>query len=222
MLRYYHYRKLSPNAQNAYTKIAFALKRYSSAAVIDTVSNLQKVLEAVKNDNPHFFFVDWGSVLYGSRMQAEKTVIFFKYRIQRTVAKQYLEQIKVIAESLKSNSVYATMRKVHDYLAKTVKYNPRVKSDESIYRMNDHNVIGPLFEKMAVCEGIARAYQILLKHLNIECTYMSGYVNTSQARGYHAWNLVRYNGQIKKVDVTWDLNDGKVSHQYFMVPSTYC
>lgn len=222
MLRYYHYRKLSPNAQNAYANIAFALKGYSSATVIDTVQNLQKVLEAVKNDNPHFFYVDWGSVLYGSRMQGEKTVIYFKYRIQRTVAKQYLEQIKVIAEGLKSNSDYSTMRKVHDYLAKTVKYNPRVKSGKSIYRINDHNVIGPLFEKMAVCEGIARAYQILLKHLNIECTYMSGYVNTSQARGYHAWNLVRYNGQIKKTDVTWDLGDGEISHQYFMTPITYC
>lgn len=222
MLRYYHYRKLSSNAQNAYAKIALALKRYSSAAVIDTVPNLQRVLNAVRDDNPHFFYVDWGSVLYGSRMQAEKTVIYFKYRIQRTVAKQYLEQIKVIAEGLKSNSDYSTMRKVHDYLARTVKYNPRVESGGSIYRINDHNVIGPLFEKMAVCEGIARAYQILLKHLNIECTYMSGFVNTSQARGDHAWNLVRYNGQIKKVDVTWDLNDGKVSHRYFMVPSTYC
>lgn len=221
MLRYYHYRKLSSSAQNAYAKIAFALKRYSSAAVIDTVSNLQRVLNAVRDDNPHFFYVDWGTVLYGSRMQAEKTVIYFKYRIQRTVAKQYLEQIKVIAEGLKSNSDYSTMRKVHDYLAKTVKYNPRVESGELIYRINDHNVIGPLFEKMAVCEGIARAYQILLKHLNIECTYMSGLVNTSQARGYHAWNMVRFNGQVKKVDVTWDLNDGKVSHRYFMVPNAY-
>lgn len=219
MLRYYHYRKLSSNAQNAYAKIAFALKRYSSAAVIDTVPNLQKVLDAVRDDNPHFFYVDWGAFLYGSRMQAEKTVIYFKYRIQRTVAKQYLEQINVIAEGLKSNSDYSTMRKVHDYLAKTVKYNPRVESGDSIYRINDHNVIGPLFEKMAVCEGIARAYQILLKHLNIECTYMSGFVNTSRVRGYHAWNLVRYNGKIKKVDVTWDLNDGKVGHQYFMVPN---
>ena len=219
MLRYYHYRKLSSNAQNAYAKIAFALKRYSSAAVSDTVPNLQKVLDAVRDDNPHFFYVDWGAFLYGSRMQAEKTVIYFKYRIQRTVAKKYLEQINVIAEGLKSNSDYSTMRKVHDYLAKTVKYNPRVESGDSIYRINDHNVIGPLFEKMAVCEGIARAYQILLKHLNIECTYMSGFVNTSRVRGYHAWNLVRYNGKIKKVDVTWDLNDGKVGHQYFMVPN---
>lgn len=222
MLRYYHYRKLSSNARNAYTKIALALKRYSFAAVIDTVPNLQKVLDAVKDDNPHFFYVDWGSVLYGSRMQVEKTVVYFKYRIRRVVAKQYFEQIRAIAESLKSNSDYATMRKVHDYLAKTVNYNPRVKSGESVYRINDHNVIGPLFEKMAVCEGIARAYQILLKLLNIECTYMSGYINTSQVRGYHAWNLVRYNDQIKKVDVTWDLNEGKATHMYFLVPGTYC
>lgn len=68
-------------------------------------------------------------------MQAEKTVIYFKYRIQRTVAKQYLEQIKVIAEGLKSNSDYSTMRKVHDYLARTVKYNPRVELGEEIYRI---------------------------------------------------------------------------------------
>ena len=154
MLRYYHYRKLSSNAQNAYAKIALALKRYSSAAVIDTVPNLQRVLNAVKDDNPHFFYVDWGAVLYGSKMQAEKTVIYFKYRIQRTVAKQYLEQIKVIAEGLKSNSDYSTMRKVHDYLARTVKYNPRVELGEEIYRISDHNVIGPLFKKWRCARGL--------------------------------------------------------------------
>jgi transglutaminase/protease-like cytokinesis protein 3 len=66
-------------------------------------------------------------------------------------------------------------------------------------------MIGPLFEGLAVCEGIARAAQFLLKELHVECTYQSGYVKDENTSGYHAWNLVNIDGSIKKMDITWDL-----------------
>ena len=51
MLRYYHYRSLSPAGQAAYKTIVLSLKKFSSCAVIDSVENLQTVLEAAKNLN---------------------------------------------------------------------------------------------------------------------------------------------------------------------------
>ena len=221
MLRYYHYRKLSSKAQEAYTRIASSIKGFKAAAVINTVPNLQKVIDAVKNDNPHFFYVNWGNLLYTSRMQREKTIVYFRYRMSRPDAKWHLAEIAKIADRLKGRNAFITMLNVHDCLAQTVTYNPEVKRNSSASRVNDHNVIGPLFEKMAVCEGIARAYQILLKHLNVECTYMCGFVDTSNVRGYHAWNWVVFNGKICKVDVTWDLGDREAKHSYFITPSDY-
>ena len=66
MLRYFHYRKLSKESQNAYKAIVEAIKGFKENAVISSVVNLQVVINAVKNDNPHFFFVDWYSILYNS------------------------------------------------------------------------------------------------------------------------------------------------------------
>lgn len=221
MLRYYHYARLSSRCRKAYEKIASAMKKYSPEVVIDTVPNLQIVLEAIKNDNPHFFYVDWGKVLYCSKLLEGKTKVLLKYVIARSQAKRYLAEIKAIAVKLKSNCEYSTMKRVHDYLAATVTYNPDVKTSGSYYRRNDHNVLGPLFDKVAVCEGISRAYQILLKILRIECTYMSGYVNTDTVKGNHAWNVVVFKGRMHKVDVTWDLSDGKKTNRYFMTPLSY-
>lgn len=218
MLRYYHYRKLSQRCRKAYEKIACAIKKYLPEAVIDTVPNLQIVLEAIKNDNPHFFYIDWGQVLYCSKMSEGKTRVLLKYVIARPLAKKYLEEIKAIAVRLGSNCEYSTMRRVHDYLAGTVTYDPYVNEGKAFYRRNDHNVLGPLFDKVAVCEGISRAYQILLKILGIECTYMSGYVDNGRVKGNHAWNVVMYNGRMHKVDVTWDLSKVKKEHRYFMTP----
>ena len=51
-------------------------------------------------------------------------------------------------------------------------------------------------EKKAVCAGYAKAFQLLLNALGIECTYV-----TSDT---HAWNLVRLEGDYYHIDATWD------------------
>lgn len=222
MIRYYHYRKLSKYAQKAYLKIVAAIKSYSANVTIDTVTNLQNVMDAVKDDNPHFFYVNWGRCLYSSQIMTSKTILKFAYNMPSVQAKYYLRSIEQLALSLKGNSEYNTICNVHDYLAKTVTYNQQViKSREYYYRPNDHMVIGPIFDKMGVCEGIARAFQLLLKILKIDCTYMSGYIDLDNRKACHAWNIVFLEGRAKKIDVTWDLDKDKPSHKYFMTPLNY-
>ena len=216
MLRYYHYRKLSSVSQEAYKKIVAAIKRFSLCAVIDRVENLQVVVNAVKNDNPHLFYVNWYS--YRAEYQGAKIIIYFQYHMGRGETLAVWRNAKATAPSLRGSTDYQSIKNVHDYIAKNTRYDKAV-TDKNGFRMNDHTMIGPLFEGLGVCEGISRAAQFLLRELRVECTYQNGYVNENGARGYHAWNLVRVNGETLKMDVTWDLADrnGRVSYRYFCV-----
>lgn len=222
-LRYYHYRRLSSKGKEAYKKIVQAIRRFSSCVVIDSIGNLHVIVDAVKNDNPHFYYVDWSVLVYSCQLQGLKTVLRLNYLIGRIEAKNYYYRIKMIAQRIKGNTEFSTIRNVHDYLAKTIKYNHDAILKKT-YNVKDHNVIGPLFESKGVCEGISRAAQILLRILNVECTYQCGLVDskTNSIRGLHAWNLINIKGKVKKMDITWDLSvNGKVSHKYFAVPEDY-
>ena len=218
MLRYYHYRQLSKTSQKAYKGIIAAARRFSSCAVIDKVENLKAVINAVKNDNPHLFYINWYTLLYKVEFQGYKTIIYFDYIMGRREAIAYYKKAVEFAPSLRGSTDYESIKNVHDYIASCTKYDRKVV-DNNGFRTNDHNMIGPLFEGLAVCEGIARAAQFLLKELHVECTYQSGYVKDENTSGYHAWNLVNIDGSIKKIDITWDLaNDyGQISYKYFCV-----
>ncbi len=215
MLRYYHYRQLSRDAQNAYKAIAIAIKSYKRSATFTTMKNLQVVLDAVKNDNPHFFYVDWYNSMTYTKYSGEKTELDLKYNMSRSEAAMYFKRAYKIAQSLQGSDERSTILKVHDYMVTRVNY------DEDAYKnkkfvLNDHRMIGALFENLAVCEGIARATQFLLRNLGIDCTYVRGQVEG----GMHGWNLVYIDNKTRKLDVTWDINlshGGNICHTYFLI-----
>ncbi len=218
MLRYYHYRQLSPLAKKAYKTIIAAVRRFSSCAVIDNVENIKPIINAIKNDQPQLFYVNWYTIMYRVEFQKHKIVIYFDYVIGRKEALSYWKKAVKFAPRLRGKTDYESIKNVHDYIASRTKYDKEV-IDNGGFRTNDHNMIGPLFEGLAVCEGIARAAQFLLKELNVECTYQSGCIQYNDKTEYHAWNLIKINDEIKKMDITWDLADldGKISYRYFCV-----
>ncbi len=63
-----------------------------------------------------------------------------------------------------------------------------------------HNIIGVFDGRGAVCEGFARAYQLLLNFKGVDCLFVTG---ESRGQG-HAWNVIRLDGEWYGVDVTWD------------------
>ena len=74
---------------------------------------------------------------------------------------------------------------------------------------------GPLVKGAGVCEGYAKAYQLLLSRCGIDA------VMVSSAGMNHGWNLVKLGGSWYHVDVTWDDPTpdtlGKASHTYFLL-----
>lgn len=215
MLRYYHYRQLSKEAQNAYKVIALAIKSYKSNVIFKTVENLQVVLNAISNDNPHFFYVDWCNLLIFTTFNAENTNLKLKYNMNKEESEMYLKRAYKIAQSLKGSDEKNTILKVHNYMVQRVSYDEYAYKNNK-YVLNDHRLIGALFENLAVCEGIARATQFLLRNLGIDCTYARGQVEG----GLHAWNLVYIGNKVRKLDVTWDIclsNNGNICYKYFLV-----
>lgn len=220
MLRYYHYRKLSPRSRSAYKKIAEAIRNFEPSVVAENVTNFQEVVNAVKDDNPHFFYVDWRVFYHSASFRGDEMTLHFRYHMNKREATALYNKLKAIASHLRGRDDYETVKNVHDYIARTTRYDTPVV-EAGGHRINDHNLIGPLNERLGVCEGISRATQFLLRELQVECTYSCGYINESGVRGLHAWNVVCLGGKRLMMDVTWDLaseNFGSVSYKYFCVP----
>lgn len=96
---------------------------------------------------------------------------------------------------------------VHDYLATHTKYYNSGAD-------HDHDAYGCLVLESCVCEGYAKAYDLLMNRLGIPTeVVISEKMN-------HAWNEILINGSWYNVDVTFDdpVSDclGRVRHEYFM------
>lgn len=77
-----------------------------------------------------------------------------------------------------------------------------------------HSVVGVFNGDGAVCEGFAKAYQLLLNYNGVESIYVTG-VGENEA---HAWNLVKLDGAWYGVDVTWDDNsEEQAPYRFFLL-----
>ena len=96
---------------------------------------------------------------------------------------------------------------VHDRIDKLVDYVNNGSDD-------DHNIVGVLINKKAVCEGYAQTYCYLLKKLGIESRM------ASSNELVHAWNIIILNGKKYHIDATWDDPlpdiDGRAKHTNFL------
>lgn len=83
-----------------------------------------------------------------------------------------------------------------------------------------HSVAGVFVNMSAVCEGYAKAFQLLLNACGVDNVYVTG---RSHDVG-HAWNLAKLSdGKWYWYDLTWDDKPGSVngkSHDYFCQPDS--
>ena len=68
------------------------------------------------------------------------------------------------------------------------------------------NVYGVLVGKEGRCEGISKAFMMLLRKAGIECMTVSGSQtwNSSAKYSEHSWNIVKIDGEYYNVDITTD------------------
>ena len=121
-------------------------------------------------------------------------------------------------------------RKIHDYVACKVTYDPRGYNPELLTGktayddlQEAYNVLGEN-QNTAVCAGYARAFALICQYAGINCAWVRG---NETEESSHAWNVIYPcdGSEPVLVDVTWD--DGQsidtvgqtdVDYSYFYIP----
>lgn len=122
---------------------------------------------------------------------------------------QYLDLIKGIGTDYEKELI------LHDAIAEKITYAYSADSKAESERWA-HTIEGVFSDEYysAVCEGYAKAFQLLLNAAGIENVYVVG---TANGTG-HAWTQVKIEGDWYNVDLTWNDTGDSKSYRYFNVP----
>lgn len=106
-------------------------------------------------------------------------------------------------------------RIIHDALAENMTYAYKEGTNEPEDERWAHTIESVFSGERpgTVCEGYAKAFQLLLNAIGIECNYVVG----NGANVGHAWNQVKLDGDWYNVDLTWNDTRNNSSHRYFNV-----
>lgn len=169
-----------------------------------TRDELPTVLDAFRNDTPECF---WLSNRMPYAYDGDTVLLLAPIYVfsgdALTAAQAALETaIDEMLGSLSGLTDAQIALELHDRLAKRITY---IEVD------NAHDAYGALVNGRAVCEGYARAYQLLLNRCGIPCLTVTG---TGGGVG-HAWNMFRLGGSWVQTDVTWDDQGSALFHYYY-------
>lgn len=167
---------------------------------------ISNALFAIWMDEPALFWLDFGDYRY---------TCTFKQNEERIVGVTEL----TVTVSLRTDSASAVSRK--DLLDAVLKaYTPygandaeRVRSinrflcDKVTYNLDAPDrgtAVGALVDGSCVCEGYARAFQLLCQRAGITCVCILGDSMADGEREGHMWNAVRIDGVWYYCDPTWN------------------
>ena len=175
---------------------------------------LKTVFDAYRRDYPEHFWIrngyrynynyDTGSVteVYPDYSLSGASLETAKAAFDAAVS----EMVRGISGSM---SEYDREKRLHDRVAEKVVYDGS--------NTHAHSAYGALVQGKAVCEGYAKAFQVVLRRAGIQSFLITGSsVNPSTGKSEgHAWNAVRIDGKYYHVDVTWDDQGENIFYAYF-------
>ncbi len=224
-----------PQLAGLYDAIRNGINRYADTITIEnllgkddeyTADEVMRVYYLVREDYPELFWMDgYGYTSYTYEGDASGTA----YVESMTPAYVFdgIEAVKAAKSKLddKTDSALAELKScdsydeycdydkelwIHDYIAGTTVYDEQ--------SANRYTAYGALVDGKAVCEGYARAFQLMLRELGIESCTVTG--SSDGKTVDHMWNAVKLEGQWYQVDLTWDdFGDSEpdISYSYFNI-----
>ena len=240
------YQQLSHTEQNAYGQIYTAIRdnekedctvsdangqqqpgiRIPLADVHFSREQMSHLFETFFRDNPRFFYLNRTYSLEGYELDGQ--TVYDTLLLQFTMnADERAEAVDafnhtvttLLAQRPNTDDDYEIELFLHDRLLQICTYDNRAAASSSDVYANAYSAYGALVEGKAVCEGYAKAMQILLNAASIPTTVVLG--NAVEDGEPHMWNLTMINGHYYYLDPTW--NDGdtgnRVLHTYFNITS---
>lgn len=178
------------------------------------------LFHAFTTDNPQFFFVGNTYSYEGYRVDNKDyydtfCLTFLMDAAAREEAAHRLEDaVTEVLSAIPANADgYTTERVLHDALTARVSYDREVADGtvSATTRPHTFSAYGALVNGQAVCEGYARAMQLLLQRASLPCTLVSGTADGIA----HMWNMVEIDGRSYHLDPTWNDADDKLQHTFF-------
>ena len=200
-----------------YTKLAAHESSVPFANIIADDNILNEQFDKVLKDHPELFWITGGGH-YQSTALGNMTLCTFYPDIQgdiRTIPAMEAQLNRcvdtIVSNANQQNSDYEKAKYVHDYIIRNCQYDLNayevISSSQSVVGTNyATTAYGCLINHTAVCEGYAKAYQLIMNKLGIECGFVTGsatnsFTNTPEG---HAWNYIKLGDKYYFVDVTWD------------------
>ncbi|EJO5346280.1 DUF5050 domain-containing protein [Clostridium botulinum] len=173
-----------------------------------------KVLEKVLDDHPEIFYFDSTKCSFWSN-----GILKLGYKESKDAINIKQQQLNTKVQSIISSVIKSGMSElekemaIHDYIVLNTKYDKGAldgnESSDFIFTS-----YGCIVNNLAVCDGYAKAMQLLLNKVGVYTIRVTG---NSNGVG-HAWNIVRINGENYQVDATWNdplPDSGYVRYRYF-------
>lgn len=214
-----HYKtKLNQQDKDIYTAILDGLLDWKKRIPIPTASDsdhIYDIFTMVLRDVPMLFHVSNGlristglySYVVPEYIMDERT-----YEKYFALVVAFLKNCKAL---LTKHEPFNKLQIIHDSIVQHVEYH-------NTETHNEHNILGTILDKKAVCESIAKSYKLLCDFCMIPAIVVFGYSNannqsvqrttpsvySSTPEDNHAWNIVRLDEKWYNVDLTFDVTLG--------------
>ncbi len=228
----YYYNKLTEQQKNIYTAIAngvksltndVKLKKYEYIDSETTMKDVEVALHKFLLDHPEVYYMDDKyTVSTKTGITGTGVIVGLTYQfgsieeLNNSVARLNSKFDEILNEAtIEKGKDFENEQKIHDVLSKKVTYYEY--EDLSKIPSKYHTIEGTLTENLAVCDGLAKTFQILLDKVGIKSIIVSGSLNGTS----HAWNMVQLEDGWYHTDITSD-NSIKtekkvVFHSYFNI-----
>ncbi len=217
------YRELDELGQTIYRRIVYATNSLNRSAVVlpaqAVMADIDGAFNAVMADMPELFWLHKSLKMITDNGEVR---IYLDYSVdsEEELQQKQLKLEEAVAEAMavlpEGADEFNRELLLHDWVVRRVEYDSAAAADQTGEYPQAYTVYGALVEGKAVCEGYARAMQLLLRKAGMGCSLISGKAGGDE----HMWNLVTVDGALYHLDATWDdsiMTEGgqEISHLYF-------
>ncbi len=212
----YYYGCLTDNQKSLYKEIFSGIKEFAKEIKLPLkpINEISMIFNYVLLDNPQIFYVLSFNQL--SDLYKQKCIVKPEYKYTQDFVRKNINFVKAYLQkfdALKAKSDIEKETYIHDYCLNNFTY-------DNAFNDYSFSILGPVLNKTAVCEGIAKFVKFTLDYLDVNSLVALGKSKNPVNGGImemHAWNIVMIEGKTYHLDVTFDmsLKDKRNRYDYF-------
>lgn len=192
----FYYEQLTEEEQLIYKELYQGVDAHAEDITVHCLDGEKAgmILHSVIYDFPEIFWTDGSSDMLtyeDSHVVVQPTYTYSLEEREAMQAEIDVEVHAILSQISAEASEYDKIKYINETLVRDVAYVENAPDSQNIY--------STFVRKETVCAGYAKANKYLLERLGVYCIYVLGDADNEK----HAWNIVRCNGVMCYVDVTW-------------------